>query len=126
MNTERIEAAMRTATDTADVVIGAGGLSSVDEMFSRNFGDQPVVVVADENTFKVAGNPGQQQFEAAGRRTDDPYMFAGRPTMHGEYPHIEKLGESLRTHDAVPVAVGSGTLNDIVKRASYECKRRYM
>ena len=56
MNTERIEAALRTATDTADVVIGAGGLSSVDEMFSRNFGDQPAVVVADENTFKVAGN----------------------------------------------------------------------
>jgi glycerol-1-phosphate dehydrogenase [NAD(P)+] len=51
MNTERIEAALRTANDTADVVIGAGVLSSVDEMFSRNFGDQPAVVVADENTF---------------------------------------------------------------------------
>src|ERR1700704_2468294 len=126
MNTERIEAALRTATDTADVVIGAGGLSSVDEMFSRNFGDQPAVVVADENTFKVAGNAVQQQFEAAGRRTVDPYIFPGRPTLHAEYPYIEKLGESLRTHDAVPVAVGSGTLNDIVKRASYECKRRYM
>jgi glycerol-1-phosphate dehydrogenase [NAD(P)+] len=126
MNTERIEAALRTANDTADVVIGAGVLSSVDEMFSRNFGDQPAVVVADENTFKVAGNTVQQHFEATGRRTVDPYIFPGRPTLHAEYPHIEKLGESLRIHDAVPVAVGSGTLNDIVKRSSYECKRRYM
>jgi glycerol-1-phosphate dehydrogenase [NAD(P)+] len=126
MNTERIEAALRSANDTADVVIGAGVLSSVDEMFSRNFGDQPAVVVADENTFKVAGNAVQQHLEAAGRRTVDPYIFPGRPTLHGEYPHIEKLGESLRTHEAIPVAVGSGTLNDIVKRASYECKRRYM
>src|SRR5437868_9783155 len=126
MNTERIEAALRTATDTTDVVIGAGGLSSVDEMFSRNFGDQSAVVVADENTFKVAGNEVQQQFEAAGRRMVDPYIFPGRPTLHGEYPHIEKLRDSLRTHDAVPVAVGSGSLNDIVKRASYECQRRYM
>ncbi len=126
MNTERIEAALRTANDTADVVIGAGVLSSVDEMFSRNFGDQPAVVVADENTFRVAANAVQQQFEAAGRRTVDPYIFPGRPTLHAEYPHIEKLAESLRIHDAVPVAVGSGTLNDIVKRASYECKRRYM
>ena len=98
MNTERIEAALRTATDTADVVIGAGGLSSVDEMFSRNFGDQSAVVVADENTFKVAGNEVQQQFEAAGRRTVDPYIFPGRPTLHGEYPHIEKLRDSLRTN----------------------------
>jgi glycerol-1-phosphate dehydrogenase [NAD(P)+] len=126
MNTERIEAALRGANDTADVVIGAGVLSSVDEMFSRNFGDQPAVVVADENTFKVAGNEVQQHFEAAGRRTVDPYIFPGRPTLHGEYPHIEKLRDSLQTHDAVPVAVGSGSLNDIVKRASYECKRRYM
>jgi glycerol-1-phosphate dehydrogenase [NAD(P)+] len=75
MNTERIEAALRTANDTAEVVIGAGVLSSVDEMFSRNFGDQPAVVVADENTFKVAGNAVQEQFEAAGRRTVDPYIF---------------------------------------------------
>ncbi|MDQ6949602.1 MAG: sn-glycerol-1-phosphate dehydrogenase [Actinomycetota bacterium] len=126
MNTERIQAALRNATDTADVVIGAGVLSSVDEMFGRSFGEQSAVVVADENTFKVAGKEVLQHLQAAGRRTVDPYIFPGRPTLHAEYPHIEKLGESLRTHDAIPVAVGSGSLNDIVKRASYECKRRYM
>ena len=81
MNTERIEAALRTANDTADVVIGAGGLSSVDEMFSRNFGGQPAVVVADENTFTVAGHAVQQQFEAAGVNADgnrDQCPFATR------------------------------------------------
>ena len=32
----------------------------------------------------------------------------------------------MREHDAIPVAVGSGTLNDIVKRSSHECERPYM
>src|SRR2546422_6514581 len=126
MNTERIQAALRNATDTADVVIRAGILPQVDEMFGRSFGDQPAVVVADENTFKVAGEEVLQRLKAAGRGMVDPYILPGQPTLHAEYPHIEKLGESLRSHDAVPVAVGSGSLNDIVKRASYECKRRYM
>ena len=126
MNTERIERALRNATDTADVLIGAGVLGSVNEMFERNFGDQSAVVVADENTFKVAGEDVVAHLKAAGRTMVDPYIFPGKPTLHAEYPHIEELGESLRTHDAIPVAVGSGSLNDIVKRASYECKRRYM
>jgi glycerol-1-phosphate dehydrogenase [NAD(P)+] len=126
MNTERIEAALRNANDTADVVIGSGVLPSVNEMFERNFGDQHAVVVADENTFNVAGGEVQQHLEAAGRPMVDPYIFPGQPTLHGEYTHIEKLIEALRPHEAIPIAVGSGSLNDIVKRASYEAKRRYM
>jgi glycerol dehydrogenase-like iron-containing ADH family enzyme len=55
MTTAGIEAALRNATDTADVAIGAGVVSSVGEMFDRSFGDQRAVVVADENTFRVAG-----------------------------------------------------------------------
>ena len=50
MSTERIQAALRDATDTKDVVIAAGVLSSVGEIFDRSFGDVPAVVVADENT----------------------------------------------------------------------------
>ena len=46
MNTERIDAALSNAPDTADVAIGSGVLLSVDEMFRRTFGDRPAVVVA--------------------------------------------------------------------------------
>src|SRR5690348_4637168 len=93
MNHERIEAALRSATDTADVVIGTGALPRVEEMFARSFGDQPAVVVADENTFRVAGRDVKERFQAAGRRTLDPYVFPGRPTLHADYAHIEKLIE---------------------------------
>jgi glycerol-1-phosphate dehydrogenase [NAD(P)+] len=126
MNTERIDAALSNAPDTADVAIGSGVLVSVDEMFRRTFGDRPAVVVADENTFRVAGEDVLKRLDTAGIRNVDPFIFPGRPTLHAEYPHIEKLRDSLSGHGAVPVAVGSGSLNDIVKRASHEAKRRYM
>ena len=84
------------------------------------------MVVADENTFEVAGRAVQERLEAAGRTLEEPYVFPGKPTIHGDYENIKPLIESLRGHDAIAVAVGAGSLNDIAKRASYECERPYM
>jgi glycerol-1-phosphate dehydrogenase [NAD(P)+] len=126
MNDERISSALREATDTQDVVIGLGALSSVDDIFGQSFGDQAAVVVADENTWRVAGKQVQQHLEEAGRTTAEPYVFPPNTFVYAEYGNIEKLREALRAHDAVPVAVGSGSLNDIVKRAAYELERPYM
>ena len=126
MNDERINAALQEATDTQNVLIGAGELASVDEVFGENFGDAAAVVVADENTFEAAGKEVQKYLEEAGRELIEPYVFPGEPALYAEYKNIETLVESLKEHDAIPVAVGSGTLNDIVKRASYECERPYM
>jgi glycerol-1-phosphate dehydrogenase [NAD(P)+] len=126
VNEERINAALRDATDTRVVTIGAGVLASVDDVFEQSFGDQRAVVVADEKTFEVAGEEVQKNLEAAGRETVEPYVFPYQPMLYAGYDNIETLREALRPHDAVPVAVGSGTLNDIVKRAAYECERPYM
>ena len=126
MSTELIQAALRDATDTKDVVIAIGVLGSVGEVFDRNFGDVPAVVVADENTYAVAGEEVHQRLKAAGRTVVDPYVFPASPTLHAEYGNITTLAGWLRTHDAVPVAVASGTLNDIVKRAAHECDRPYL
>ncbi len=126
MNDERINAALREATDTENVTIGSGVLASVDDLFGKSFGDRPAVVVADENTFAVAGEEVQRYLKEAGRELVEPYVFPGEPTLYAEYANIEKLVEAFRGHEAIPVAVGSGTLNDIVKRASYECGRPYL
>ncbi len=126
MNEERINTALRGATDTQKVSIDAGVLDTVDEVFEQSFGDRPAVVVADENTFAAAGEVIQQRFEDAGRRLVGPHVFPREPTLYAGYENIETLVEFLREHEAIPVAVGSGTLNDIVKRAAYECDRPYM
>ena len=65
MNDERIEAALQEATDTRSVTIGAGVLASVADAFEEGFGNHEAVVVADENTFRVAGQEVQRHLEAA-------------------------------------------------------------
>ena len=126
MNDELINAALHDATDTREVLISPGALASVAEAFEKGFGDRKAVVVADENEFAVAGEEVQRRLEEAGRETVRPYVFPGKPTLYADYDSVQVLVEALRGHDAIPVAVGSGTLNDIVKRAAHECRRPYM
>ncbi len=126
MDEDRVNAALREATDTEQVVIGEGTLDAVADVFERSFGDRPAVVVADENTFEMAGAAVQRSLEGSERELLDPFVFGGRPTLHAEYENIEAAVKSLRRHEAIPVAVGSGTVNDIVKRAAHECERPYM
>ena len=126
MAEDRIRAALRVSTDTESVVIGLGALASIEQVFQASFGDRGAVVIADENTYAAAGAQVQQHFKAAGRSLLEPCVFPGLPTLYAEYGNVEKLRETLRAHEAIPVVVASGTLNDIVKRAAYECDRRYM
>ena len=126
MNDERIQDALRDTTDTRAVVIGPGTTASVADIFAEEFGDAAAIVVADGNTFEILGEEVQSRLRGSGRETVEPYVFPGRPALYAEYGNIEKLVSSLREHDAVPVAVGSGTLNDIVKRAAHECERQYL
>jgi glycerol-1-phosphate dehydrogenase [NAD(P)+] len=126
MNKDRIQAALRDATDTDTVVIDAGAIDSVAEVFAKGFGDQTAILVADENTFEVAGERVQERLQEAEQSLHEPYRFPATPVLHADYEHIRTLIAALRQHDAIPIAVGSGTLNDIVKRAAYECDRQYM
>jgi glycerol-1-phosphate dehydrogenase [NAD(P)+] len=126
MNEDRIQTALGDANDTDTVVIGAGATDSVAEVFANGFADQTAIVVADGNTFEVAGKKVQERLEDAGQGLHQPYLFPGTPVLHAEYEHVQALTAALRQHDAIPIAVGSGTLNDIVKRAAYECDRHYM
>lgn len=126
MNQQRIDAALRDATDTQNVLIGEGVLASVADVYGESFGDRRAVVVADENTFAVAGEEVQRRLEEAGRETEEPYLFPGRPTLYANYDNVEILFEALRGYDAIPIAVGAGTLNDIAKRAAHELERPYL
>jgi glycerol-1-phosphate dehydrogenase [NAD(P)+] len=126
MDERRIEEALREATDTKQVVIGESALDSVADVFERSFGDRAAVVIGDENTFEVAGTHVGRTLQDSGRESIEPFVFPGRSTLHADYESVRTVVEALRPHKAIPVAVGSGTVNDIVKRASHECDRPYM
>jgi glycerol-1-phosphate dehydrogenase [NAD(P)+] len=126
MGDQRIRAALRDATDTEQVVIGSGVLGAVGEVFGRCFGGRPAVVVADERTWGVAGAQVQRRLEAAGLATEPPYRFPPGRFVSAEYGNVEAVRDALAGHDAVPLAVGSGSLNDLVKRAAHELQRPYL
>jgi glycerol-1-phosphate dehydrogenase [NAD(P)+] len=126
MDDRRIHAALAGATDTRTVVVGAGALAATPEVFAGSFADRPAVVVADEHTWRVAGEQVQRRLEAAGRATAAPFRFPPGGVVHAEYGNVERLREALAASDTVPVAVGSGSLNDLVKRAAHELERPYL
>src|SRR5829696_2856236 len=123
---ERIRAALAEATDTGQVAIGPGALAAVAEVVERSVGRGPVQVVADATTWGVAGEEVQRRLEQASHATEAPYRFPPGTFVTAAYDNVERVRDALAGHDAVPVAVGSGSLNDIVKRAASETGRPYV
>ena len=111
MDDGRIRSALKDATDTRDVVIGPGALAAVAEVVARGAGDRPAVVVADETTWRVAGERVQRRLEAAGRATAEPYRFPPGSFVYAEYGNVERLRDALAatTPSRWPSARGRST-----------------
>ena len=126
MDYNRIDAALRDANDTRHLLIGTGILNDVGNVLEQAFGQQPAVVVADENTFTVAGKAVCDRLCSAGWTVEEPLVFPGIPPLYASFENVLALEEKLRTTSAVPIVVGSGTLNDITKLAAYRSGRQYL
>jgi glycerol-1-phosphate dehydrogenase [NAD(P)+] len=121
-----VDDALHDAGDTREVVIGEGVLDAVPGVFDRGFGDAAAVVVADETTWRVAGERVSARLAASRVVLGEPFVFASLPVLDADYANVRAFAGSLAGHAAVPIVVGSGTLNDIAKRACFECGRSYM
>ena len=121
----KIEQALQRARDTKALIIGRGPVCRTAEMFAELFPGQRAVIVADENTWEVAGRNAQASLDAAGIVSEKPYIFPAKD-FYAEWQHIESLKSFLETVDAVAIAVGSGVINDTVKLVSHMLGRRYM
>ncbi|HPD31536.1 MAG TPA: sn-glycerol-1-phosphate dehydrogenase [Phycisphaerae bacterium] len=122
---ERVERALRTASDTREVQIGEGVIALTAEVFRRQFPESAAVVVADRNTLRAAGHRVLGLCRQAGLPVTEPVVFED-PDLHADYRHVERLQSFLNGGGAVPIAVGSGTINDLVKLAAHLCGRPYM
>ena len=112
--------ALAAATDTAALEIGVDILDRVPAMFCEQFPAARALVVADENTWRVAGKAVYEYLQQAGVECDEPYIFTDKD-LHAEWHFIEMLDAKLSSTDAIAVAVGSGTINDLCKLSSHNC-----
>ncbi len=126
MDYNRIDAALHDASDTSHLLIGTEILNDVGNVLQQAFGQRPAVVVADDNTYAVAGKAVCERLRSTGWIVEEPVVFPGTPPLYASFENVLALEEKLRTTSAVPIAVGSGTLNDITKLAAHRAGRQYM
>jgi glycerol-1-phosphate dehydrogenase [NAD(P)+] len=120
-----IEEVLKLASDTKALRLGDGILSQVADLFKEQFPGKRAIVIADTTTFEVAGKQVTEYLNAGDVEQDKPYVFPEKD-LFAEYHYIDRLVEIFQKTEAIPVAVGSGTINDLTKLSSFLTNRRYM
>src|SRR5437762_10951210 len=117
--------ALRAARDTRALEIGSQILDKTPQIFREQFGSRPAIIVADTNTFQAAGRVVADAFHRERHFCPEPFIFSD-PALYAEFEYVLQLEDFLNTHDAIPVAVGSGTINDLVKLTAHRLQRPYL
>lgn len=105
-----------------ELLAAPGVLAEAGALHARVCGSAPALLVADGNTWEAAGRAVAGAFAEAGivhRSLILPARPRPKPSVEAAAAILAALG------DAVPVAVGSGVLNDLVKYAAFRAGRLY-
>src|SRR4051812_6572825 len=109
-----LESALRRARDTRKLVVSTGARRKVPEVFGELFGHSACRIIADENTFAVAGQDVHDALRASGRTCLEPLVLPAEG-LYAEYSFVTQIQNALANNDAIPVAVGAGSINDLTK-----------
>ena len=121
----KIERALQRTTDTKDLIIGPGVVSRTAGMFQKLFPGKTAIIIADTNTWRVAGEAVLQSLEVARVPHVDSFVFDD-PDLYAEWKFVEQLKAHLAPLDVIAIAVGSGVINDLTKYTSHILGRKYM
>jgi glycerol-1-phosphate dehydrogenase [NAD(P)+] len=120
-----LERALKAARDTRFLTVEAGIRHGAADVFDSVFGSQSrALVVADQQTFAAAGRDVHESFRRANHAPDDPFIFG--PGVYAGDASVDELQVALGSVQAIPVAVGAGTINDLAKLAAHRLNRPYM
>ena len=123
---QQLERALQAADQTSVLELGHGVRHDVAAVFQQLFGTLRPLVVADVNTFTAAGKDVLDSLARGGCACADPYIF-DQSELKADFRYVTALEQVLSECEAlVPVAVGSGTINDLTKLAAHRSGRRYM
>ena len=120
-----VAGAVAKSATVSEVLVGRGVLGQAGALFRRQFGDGPACIIADDNTWAAAGAAVEASLRAAGvavRR----HVLGGKPRLKPTVELANSLRDVLAQDASVPVAVGSGVINDVVKHAAFSLKRDYL
>ena len=123
-----VVAALRRASTTREVLVGPDGLQAVPAVVARFAPGRPVVIVADETTWAIAGERVSALLASAGQPLREPIIFPGTPTLRPDTRQVAEIRVRLEADGGpvLPLAVGSGSINDLTKRAAHELDLPYI
>ena len=134
-----IDEILKETPDTKACRLGPGVTEQVAELFRDLFpAAKKALVVDDVNTKRVAGDRVIALLKASGLEVAEYTVNPDGSWFHATYDKVEEVRDVIfscnRTVEqseqsnnrTIPVAVGSGTINDLVKRGSEEAGVRYM
>jgi glycerol-1-phosphate dehydrogenase [NAD(P)+] len=118
----------RDDLDTKFFLEEPGCLERVPEVLAKiNTASRPVLLVCDENTKRAAGERVERILAAARVPFVEKLL---RPKdaadLSPDYAWVSELRAALGEGNRFPLAVGSGAINDLVKRASSEAGTPYL
>lgn len=109
----------------AELIIEANAVCRIVELFTRCFPGRFPLLVADSNTWKAAGPCIHRQFVDANIPIE-VLVFEDTGRVHPDLEHVHMVERSLESKPSfVPLAIGAGSLNDIVKMACFQRKIPY-
>lgn len=121
----KIESALQRTRDTKALFIGKGVVARTAEMFNKLFPGKTAVIIADTNTWEVAGKAVEASLQEAGVPMAEKLVIDD-PELYAEWRFIEMIEDFLKDRDVIAIAVGSGVINDLTKLVSGRLGRKYM
>ncbi len=116
--------AQSTSIDAID--IDSGNLERSPVLIREHLGNPKagVVIVADENTHKAAGERLEAAFATEGIASER-FVYDAIPRLKPSLANAKAMLPALESHGGIIIAVGSGVINDLVKYAAYRLGRPY-
>ena len=112
-----LDEAVQRATTTRLVFVASTALAALPDAI-RATGSQRPLLVADRNTMEAAGRDALAILEQAGFSAAPPVVLEAAPRVKPQASIARELAGVLRERAALPVAVGSGVINDLTKYAA--------
>lgn len=117
--------ALDAASDTKFLALENGALQQVPAVFHEAFGSQAkAILVADRKSCPVAGEQVAALLKSAGVACD-VHVFP-MSDFPAEWSLIDELDAKFKQSDAIPIAVGAGVINDLVKLSAHRTARHYL
>ncbi len=107
------------------IVTAEGAVALVPDRFYTCWPNAKPLLVADRNTWQAAGKAVERAFSQVGSTTAQILLFDEPQQVHADQDHVDAVKQRLGKGNLIAIAIGAGSMNDIVKLASYECEKPY-